>query len=217
MSFTEIVLRSRLKPATSSPVACLSISLASSWLLAGTEAGTVQIYDVLSHQFLRSISAHQDKGLRITTLATMLKPLDLLGHVSLNLGAGVKEGCGVYPKPVMPFMKMKDAKARDKKEVWMMISDGNDGDSGDHQGLRESIIQEQSFFIRNKTAAEGADNSSSTEVISLLEQLGRAKAINDSMWERIVQKVVLEGKSKESDSGAEQLAEDERSRKRSRS
>ena len=107
----------------SQPVTTLCISLTSSLLLAGTSAGLINIYDIPSHQPLRTISTH--KGFSITHLATMLKPPDLVGHVSLNLNLGA--GGGVDPKdvmnvrPVVPFHRMRDAKAREKHEVTMML------------------------------------------------------------------------------------------------
>ncbi|EEB90502.1 hypothetical protein MPER_11283, partial [Moniliophthora perniciosa FA553] len=51
------------------------------------------------------------------------------------------------------------------------------------------------------------------EVNLLREQLGRAKGVNDLMWENVVQKMISQSKSK-SANGSE---EDERARKKSRS
>jgi pre-rRNA-processing protein IPI3 len=56
-------------------------------------------------------------------------------------------------------------------------------------------------------------NELETEVARLREQLGKAKGVNDIMWETVVQKVVGQGKEKEGD---EKSGEDERRRKRGR-
>ena len=40
------------------------------------------------------------------------------------------------------------------------------------------------------------------EVAHLKEQLGKAKGINDVMWETVVQRLVAEGKEKKPESGA---------------
>ena len=98
------------------------MSLTGTNLLVGTETGIVNIYDVPSHQLLRTISSH--KGMSITYLKTMIKPVDLIGHVSLSLHVGstldTKEIIPV--RPVLPFQRMKDAKIRDAHEISMMLS-----------------------------------------------------------------------------------------------
>lgn len=70
---------------------------------------------------LRTISSYKDKGLSITHLATLLKPPDLIGHISLNVGgtSGVVENIPV--RPIVTFHRMKDAKAREAHEVSMLL------------------------------------------------------------------------------------------------
>jgi pre-rRNA-processing protein IPI3 len=185
-------------------VTCLAISMASSLLLVGTSAGSIRIFDIASHQLLRSILVHKDKGLRISTLATILKPLDLVGHINLNLSADAKDGPPIHPKPVVPFMKMRDAKAREKREVWMMEGDGDDADtaslSHSSASLAESILREQAAFLQPNRGASTAPSDAAlapsveslqSEIASLRTQLGKAKVLNDAMWERVVHKVVL--------------------------
>jgi pre-rRNA-processing protein IPI3 len=105
----------------SQPITALTISLTGSLLLVGTATGLVHLYDIASHQLLRTISTH--KGMSISHLATMLKPPDLIGHVSLSLNVGsFSDAKDVIPvRPVVPFHRMKDAKARDAHEVMMML------------------------------------------------------------------------------------------------
>ena len=103
------------------PVTALCISLNGSLLLVGTVTGLIHVYDIASHQLLRTISTH--KGLSISFLATMLKPPDLVGHISLSLNvASVADARDVMPvRPVSAFHRMKDINARELHEVPMML------------------------------------------------------------------------------------------------
>ena len=53
----------------------------------------------------------------------MLKPPDLVGHISLSLNVGsFSDTKDIIPvRPVVPFHRMKDAKAREAHEVMMML------------------------------------------------------------------------------------------------
>ena len=103
------------------PVTTMVISMSSSLLLVGTAGGLIHSYDIASHQLLRTISTH--KGLSITYLTTMLKPPDLIGHVSLSLNvanpADLRESLPV--RPVVPFQRVRDPKQREAHEVTMML------------------------------------------------------------------------------------------------
>jgi pre-rRNA-processing protein IPI3 len=99
----------------------MAISLTSTYLLVGTSNGAIHLYDLPSHQLLRTISAH--KGLSITYLTSILKPPDLIGHVSLDLKiSSMSDANDALPaKPVQPFQRMKDPKAREAHEVHMLL------------------------------------------------------------------------------------------------
>lgn len=86
-------------------------------LLAGTALGNVHVYDVPSHQLLRTINAHPGPGLAVTHLTTLLKPPDLVGHVRLD---GDKDG-GIPVRPIVPFQRMREARPRETHEVTMML------------------------------------------------------------------------------------------------
>ena len=103
------------------PIITMTISLTGASLLVGTDDGIINIYDILSHQLLRTISSH--KGMSITYLKTMIKPVDLVGHISLSLNVGTRlDTKDIIPvRPVAPFQRMKDAKIRDAHEVTMML------------------------------------------------------------------------------------------------
>lgn len=103
------------------PVTALGISLNGSLLLVGTATGLIHVYDIASHQLLRTISTH--KGSSISFVATMLKPLDLVGHIGLSLNVvSMADARDVMPvRPVAALHRMKDASARELHEVSMML------------------------------------------------------------------------------------------------
>lgn len=110
-----------------SPISALALSLTQSVLLVGTTDGEVHTYDIASHQLLRTISPVKDKsqGLSVTHIECMLKPPDLIGHVSLDLNVGgVTTSKDIMPtRPVAPFQKIRDERARDAHEAPMMLPD----------------------------------------------------------------------------------------------
>jgi pre-rRNA-processing protein IPI3 len=108
-------------------VTSMTISLTSSLLIVGTSTGLIQLYDISSHQLLRTISQH--KGMAITFLMAMLKPPDLVGHVRLGLALGanaaeIRENIPV--KPIVPFQKMRDVKSREAHSVAMLFTGNRD-------------------------------------------------------------------------------------------
>ena len=50
----------------------------------------------------------------------MVKPPDLVGHLSLEIKAGSEAKDVIPVKPVAPFQKIRDAKARDAHEVTLI-------------------------------------------------------------------------------------------------
>lgn len=99
----------------------MTFSLTGSSLLVGTEGGLIHLYDVASHQLLRTISSH--KGGTITFLRSVLKPIDLVGHVSFSLQVnGMTDAKDVIPvRPIQPFQRIKDTNLRDAHEVTIML------------------------------------------------------------------------------------------------
>ncbi len=77
----------------------------------------MHVYDVPSHQLLRTINAHTGPGLAVTHLTTLLKPPDLVGHVRL----GGDKDCGIPVRPIVPFQRMREARPREAHEVTMML------------------------------------------------------------------------------------------------
>jgi pre-rRNA-processing protein IPI3 len=110
---------------TRDAITALTISLTSALLLVGTSAGMIHLYDIPSHQRLRTISTHS--GYSITCLASMLKPPDLIGHISLRLAvSSVADAKDVIPvKPISPFQRTRDTKAREAHDVPMLLPTQN--------------------------------------------------------------------------------------------
>ena len=110
-----------------SPISALALSLTQSTLLVGTTDGDVHLYDIASHQLLRTISPAKDKsqGFSVTHIECMLKPPDLIGHVSLDLNVGsVTASKDIMPtRPIAPFQKIRDERTREAHEVPMMLPD----------------------------------------------------------------------------------------------
>ncbi|KAG1876534.1 WD40-repeat-containing domain protein [Suillus subalutaceus] len=161
------------------PITVLIISLTSSLLLVGTSTGLIHIYDIASHQLLRIISTH--KGMSISHLATMLKPPDLVGHISLSLGLGSSaDAKDIIPmRPVVPFHRIKDSNAYDYPEA--------------------EFQRDYAFFVQPDAISTSEASSArvarlEVEVENLREQLWKAKGINDVMWETIVRKVMTQEK-----------------------
>ncbi|CAL1714772.1 unnamed protein product [Somion occarium] len=188
----------------SQPITTLAISLTSSLLLVGTATGLIQIYDIASHQLLRTISTH--KGFSITHLSTMLKPPDLVGHVSLSLGTGSTPDAreSIPVKPVTPFQRMRDPKARELHEVAIMLpAQPSRSTEAFFEYSTDELLRDHAVFVKAADIAGSGTTGVSlqsrvteleSEVSKLREQLGKAKGINDTMWETIVQKMVTETK-----------------------
>ncbi|KAI0046012.1 WD40 repeat-like protein [Auriscalpium vulgare] len=185
------------------PITTLTISLTSSLLLAGTETGLVNIYDVPSHQLLRSISSHA--GTRITHLVTLLKPPDLVGHVQLSLRAGGEGDLGIPVRPIVPFQRLRETKVRDAHEVSMMLP-AQPKATPESLTLYspEELLQDYGLFVQPAGDQEAAPAEAlqsrvselEDEVRRLREHLGRAKGVNDVMWETMVQKLLAQGTAK---------------------
>ncbi|KAI0320863.1 WD40-repeat-containing domain protein [Amylostereum chailletii] len=177
------------------PISTLTLSLTSSLLLVGTTTGVIHLYDVPSHQLLRTITSH--KGSRITHLETLLKPPDLVGHVSLSLTAGVDRDA-IPVRPVVAFQRMREAKAREAHEIAMLLPVQKKPTPDTITTYSdEEISQDYAFFIQpSATDTVGAASLQSRvteledEVTRLRTQLSHAKGVNDVMWETVVHKMV---------------------------
>ncbi|KZP01727.1 WD40 repeat-like protein [Calocera viscosa TUFC12733] len=208
---------------TEQPLKSLAISLTSSLLLAGTSDGQILLYDLASHQLLRSIGAH--KGYSINALLTLLRPADLVGHSQLGFGSREEQ---VPVRPVAAFQRTRDQKARERHEVPMMLF-ALDEPEQPLPSISDQVLQHHAHFLTSFPASTDSSLPSlqtrvtdlEAEISRLRSQLGRAKGVNDAMWETVVRSV-LTGPSANGGSGvngdapAGQVDGEQGSRKRQR-
>ncbi|EKM81805.1 hypothetical protein AGABI1DRAFT_118875 [Agaricus bisporus var. burnettii JB137-S8] len=213
-------------------VSAMAISMTSTYLIVGTSTGVIHFYDFPSHQLVRTISTH--KGFSITHLTSFLKPLDLIGHISLDLNVGsISDARDALPaKPVQPFQRMKDSKSREAHEVTMFLQpnptlpQNNPAEFNYEEFLRDHASFVRPFSDQNGSMGSSAFESSAAndkiseleaQVAQLKEQLGKAKGINDAMWDSVVQHVMTgENGKQDKVESTEDGSGDSRRRKRSR-
>ncbi|KAF5390715.1 hypothetical protein D9757_002683 [Collybiopsis confluens] len=180
------------------PITCMSLSLTLN-LLVGTSTGLVHIYDSPTRQLLRTISTH--KGLSISYLSTLLKPIDLTGHISFNFSnASVTTVDTIPTKPILPFQRMRDPKTRELHEISMMLhTHKNQFEDESTLVSREVLLQDHAFFTSSSSSGPRPDDTVTlrarvaeleAETATLRNQLGQAKGVNDVMWNTVVQKVI---------------------------
>ncbi|KAJ3571922.1 hypothetical protein NP233_g3442 [Leucocoprinus birnbaumii] len=213
-------------------ISAMAISFTSTFLLVGTMSGMIHLYDLPSHQLIRTISAH--KGFSITYLSSLLKPPDLIGHLSLDLKVGsLSDAKDALPaRSVQPFQRMKDAKSREAHEVHMLLrAKRNPYQDDSTEYSQAEFLRDYAFFVAPSSSQNGAApmsgvesttaknriNELEAEITQLREQLGKAKGINDAMWDSVVQRVVnMENERVQSDGAEREADSDARRRKRSR-
>lgn len=155
-------------------VSAMSISLTSTFLLVGTSNGMIHLYDLPSHQLLRTISAH--KGFSITYLTGLLKPPDLIGHISLDLNVGsLSDAKDVLPpKHVQPFQRMKDAKSREAHEVHILLRPKH---NVSHRSPALCSTYLSYAFSHTKTTLSSIAKRSSSEIMHHLYNLQPARRL----------------------------------------
>lgn len=211
------------------PISSICISLSSTILLVGTSDGLIHLYDIPSHQLLRTISTH--KGMSIAHLETMIKPPDLIGHISLDFRVGTSlDFKDLIPiKPIVPFQRIRDAKSREAHEVTTMLPTGHSVHFDEASAYsNEELLRDHAFFVQPFTSTKDAESDPSSlkakvselesEVEKLREQLGKAKGVNDAMWDTVVHRLINQVKETEGNSRTrgEDSEEPDRRRKRGR-
>jgi pre-rRNA-processing protein IPI3 len=87
----------------------------------------------------------------------------------------------------------------------------------------DELLRDQAFFLRSKNTSDSSSDDTSilrtriadleNEIQQVKAQLGKAKGINDAMWDNIVQRVIFnDGVSQSSG----EVEEDDHERKRKR-
>lgn len=151
------------------------MSLSTTHLLVGTQAGEIHIHSLPSHQHLRTMTSHSSP---ITHLSTALRPPDLIGsRVKLE----------TWPiMDVKPFERMRNGRsAQEVQEISIVI-----------RPSKPATKLEQLRIPRN-TALSSSGERSGTDSgarIAILEEenkrlranLDRAVKINEKMWSGVV-------------------------------
>jgi pre-rRNA-processing protein IPI3 len=126
---------------------------------------------------------------------------------------------------VVAFQRTRDPKARDAHEILALLDDTTapPPDFGTFYSSDEFLKEHASFVQPASNDTTGQANSVSLqsrvqdlehEVEQLRSQLTRAKGLNDTMWDGVVQRLVQQGKGK--GGGETEDVEGKRDRKRSR-
>ncbi|TFK74935.1 WD40 repeat-like protein [Pluteus cervinus] len=180
------------------PVTSLAISLSSSLLLVGTSTGSIHLYDIPSHQLLRTIITQ--RGFAITHLRAMQKPSDLAGHINLSIATGTTKSDDLLPiLPVSAFQKMKDPKAREAHEVTVLLTPSEKRDKFSSTDQYEQLIRDHLDFLQKVSPDEsaiplqGRVRELEVEVAQLQTQLQKAKDVNDAMWDGVVRHLFSQG------------------------
>ncbi|KZV72236.1 WD40 repeat-like protein [Peniophora sp. CONT] len=200
------------------PVSALALSLTASLLLVGTAPGLVHVYDVRSHQLLRTISVH--KGARITHLEAISKPPDLVGHVSLVRAANNE---APQPRPIVALQRTRDVSSRTRRDVSVVLAARpKDTMESITSYDADELLSDHAFFVQpaplaptENTPVPAATSARVSEledeVTKLRAQLAKAKSVNDAMWENVVTRAV-----RERPGVVPAVEESERARKRGR-
>lgn len=95
----------------------MAISLTTSSLIVGTAAARILVYDIRSHQLIRTVNCPKD--FIINSLQVMLKPQDLMGHVTIG---AAKSDTGAVPiQSITAFQRTRDPKAREAHDVLITL------------------------------------------------------------------------------------------------
>jgi len=137
----------------------------------------------------------------ISHIQTIVKPSDLIGQISLEMKAGMDARDILPVKAVAPFQRIRDSKTREAHEVTLMWSSSkNYQDSVDYP--LDELLRDHAFFVappgmegsgeadRDTVSLKSRVSELESEVQILREQLCRAKGVNDSMWDVVMQRLI---------------------------
>lgn len=189
----------------------MTLSITGSILLIGAATGQVHLYDVASHQLLKTVNTHQ--GFRATYLSTFLKPQDLTGHVTLGSASHLDT---IPSHPISSLHRIRDATARTIHDVPVMLPIPSDAPASTSSfALRGPLLiilsvskilpgtlppysfegDHRNFVLESSIGVSGQSLQTRVaelegEMESLRQKLLRAKGLNDSMWESVVSTVL---------------------------
>lgn len=193
-------------------MASLTLSLTGSVLLVGTNNGLIQLYDVPSHQLVRTINTRQ--GFPVTHLSTMIKPTDLVGQMNVTLGFATE--ATLPTRPIASFHRTRDLASRDAHEVQMMPLVSRDEPVSSlsnvfrlvphlHRGWLQILptalpaydfARDHRFFTEQAGSSESSQSLQvrvaelEDELARVRQNLSKAKGFNDAMWDTVVSGVL---------------------------
>ncbi|WFC96448.1 Pre-rRNA-processing protein ipi3 [Malassezia brasiliensis] len=190
--------------ALADPITALALSLTSSHVALGTQTGQVHLVDVVTLQPVRmlhataSLTAAPDTP--VTNLVAMARPPDLLsaaqlGKRSAHSDADAASSTYVAPlpmRPVAPQFSRTLVRAVDTPTVPMRIGAGAGMAANDvlaYLGVRcsaPSAAAPDTAAPTSTAPASAPDPAVAARVAQLEEDLRRAKALNDEMWQHLV-------------------------------
>ncbi|KAG8942725.1 Pre-rRNA-processing protein ipi3 [Tulasnella sp. 424] len=177
----------------------LAISFTGSTLLVGTATGVVQVYDIPSHQLIRSINVQQ--GFAVTHVCSFLKPLDLVGQMTIG---GPSTTDNIPVRPISSFHRIRDQASRDAHEVPVMLPIPSETPVLRGGLPPYDFLADHRFFMgqQSETGATSTQSLQSRiaelegELASMKQNLTKAKGLNDAMWETVVSSVLGSENSK---------------------
>jgi len=173
-------------------ITSLALSITSN-LLVGTQTGLIHIYDTTSLQLVRTIQTTQSPNPSpVTYIRSIPKPVDLVGHVELSLQG--QEDAIPPVRPVMPFGRTRDLKGKGR-EVSLLLPLRPSACQITYDPLEDYAYFSSPSVNQSSEGAEVKIDRLESEVRKLREQLGKAKSINDAMWESMLQNAVAETKA----------------------
>lgn len=179
-----------------SPISAIALSLSSTHLLVGTQAGEIHVHALPSHQLIRTIAAH---GGSITHLSTLVRPADFIGTPGVRTigAAGTTNGDDWPIMEIRAFERQKASRqTRDAREV-VMLSGAKSTAVDD---LLASIAPpRKGTMVDVQVASGGVDTASQiagleSENQRLKASLEKAIKDNEKMWNGVVQMKLADGK-----------------------
>lgn len=194
-------------------VTSLAMSFTGSTLLVGTATGVVQVYDIPSHQLIRSINVQQ--GFAVTHVCSFLKPLDLVGQMTIG---GPSTTDSIPVRPISSFHRIRDQASRDAHEVPVMLPIPSETPVLRGALPPYDFLADHRFFMgqQSETGATSTQSLQSRiaelegELASMKQNLTKAKGLNDAMWETVVSSVLGSETSKTRE---EEMGESRKSKK----
>lgn len=186
-------------------ITALTLSLTSSHVALGTQTGQVHLVDVVTLQTVRvlhataSLTAAPDTP--VTNLVAMARPPDLLtaaqlGKRSAHSDADAASSTYVAPLPtrtVAPQFARTLVRAADTPTVPLRIGAGAGMAADDvlsYLGVRRTVpsvaAPADAAAPTRTTPAPAPDAAAVARVSQLEDELRRAKALNDEMWQHLV-------------------------------